>query len=77
VLAAGGNVAVVFRGSLPETFKGYKVVDGDLTDLRFADEKNVVVGLTQKGQAKKDESGFVVEPLVGVPPVGEVDMVLV
>ena len=67
VLAAGGNVAVVFRGMLPSTFKGFKVIDGDLTDLRFTDEKNVVVGLTQKGKAKKDESGFVVEPLVGVP----------
>lgn len=76
VLANGGNVAVVFRGSLPETFNGFKVVDGDLTDLRFADEKNVVVGLTQKGKAKKDESGFVVEPL-GVPLPKEVDLIAV
>lgn len=72
VLSSGGNVAVVFRGSLPETYRGFKVIDGDLTDLRFTDEKNVVVGLTEKGRAKKDESGFVVEPL-GVPPAGEVD----
>lgn len=67
VLALGGNVAVVFRGSLPETFKGFKVIDGDLTDLRFTDEKNVVVGLVEKGRAKKDCSGFVVEPVEGVP----------
>lgn len=63
VLAAGGNVAVVFRGKQPETWKGYKVIDGDETDLRFTDEKNVIVGLTQKGKAKKDASGFVVEPV--------------
>lgn len=67
VLNLGGNVAVVFRSSLPETFKGFRVIDGDLTDLRFTDPKNVIVGLTEKGRAKKDESGFVVEPLVGTP----------
>jgi len=64
VLKSGGNVAVVFRDSLPPTYKGYKVVDGDLSDLRFTDEKNVVVGLTEKGRAKKDETGFVVEPVI-------------
>lgn len=63
VLAAGGNVAVVFRGTQPATFKGFKVIDGDETDLRFTDEKNVIVGLTQKGRAKKDITGFVVEPV--------------
>ena len=62
VLKAGGNVAVVFRGELPETYKGVKVINGDESDLRFIDAKNVVVGLVEKGRAKKDESGFVVEP---------------
>lgn len=61
VLQGGGNVAVVFRGSLPEKWSGYKVVDGDETDLRFRDGSNVIVGLVEKGKAKKDESGFVVE----------------
>jgi len=37
-------------------------VSGDETDLRFLDKKGVVVGLTEKGLAKKDETGFVVEP---------------
>jgi hypothetical protein len=63
-LAAGGNVAVVFstkKGEdLPETWNGYRVIDGDETDLRFLDDKNVVVGLRAKGPAKKDNSGFVV-----------------
>lgn len=59
VLANGGNVAVVFKDKLPETYLGFKVIDGDKTDLRFKDPKNVIVGLTAKGKAKKDTSGFV------------------
>ena len=62
ILELGGNVAVVFRGSLPKKYMGYKVIDGDKTDLRFKDPKGVIVGLVEKGLAKKDETGFVVEP---------------
>ena len=58
----GVNTAVVFRGQLPEKYLGLDVVSGDETDLRFLDKKGVVVGLTEKGLAKKDETGFVVEP---------------
>lgn len=47
VLAKGGNVAVVFD-ELPETYEGYKVINGDESDLRFTDEQNVVVGLKYK-----------------------------
>ena len=60
--SAGGNVAVVFRGHLPSEWKGIKVVDGDVSDLRFQDEQGVIVGLVAKGLGKKDETGFVVEP---------------
>lgn len=60
VLNSGGNVAVVFSSSLPDTFKGFRVIDGDLTDLRYFDPTNVVIGLKAKGDAKKDRSGFVV-----------------
>jgi hypothetical protein len=59
ILAKGFNVAMVFD-KLPKTYKGFKVIDGDENDLRFLDEKNVVVGLKAKGKAKKDNSGFVV-----------------
>ena len=59
VLKNGGNVAVVFRKDLPQNFNGYKVINGDEHDLRYLDEKNVVVGLKAKGKAKKDTSGFV------------------
>ena len=68
VLKAGGNVAVVFRKELPETYKGFKVVSGDEHDLRFLDQKNVVVGLKEKlslnkktGKLDRDTSGFVVD----------------
>jgi len=62
ILDKGGNVAVVFRGELPTSYLGFPVVNGDANDLRFLDPKGVIVGLAEKGLAKKDESGFVVEP---------------
>lgn len=55
------NVAVVFRKTLPDTFLGRKVINGDETDLRFLDETGVIVGLTAKGKARKDQSGFVID----------------
>jgi hypothetical protein len=61
VLEMGGNVAVVFRNQLPQTWKGYEVINGDENDLRFLDKQGVVVGLIEKGMAKKDETGFVQE----------------
>lgn len=60
-LSKGGNVSVVFRKSLPKAWKGFRVIDGDKTDLRFLDPKGVVVGLIAKGKAKGDVSGFVVD----------------
>jgi hypothetical protein len=62
ILAHGGNVAVVFRKEIPTEWRGYKVIDGDLHDLRFLDPQGpVIVGLKAKGKAKKDRSGFVVD----------------
>lgn len=61
VLEMKGNVAVVFRNQLPQTWKGYEVINGDENDLRFLDKQGVVVGLIEKGMAKKDETGFVQE----------------
>ena len=58
----GGNVAVVFRDYLPATWQGIEVIDGDINDLRFLDERGKIVGLKAKGLAKKDETGFVLEP---------------
>ena len=61
IRARGGNVAVVFRRSLPASWHGTPVVNGDKNDLRFLDARGVVVGLVDKGKARKDNSGFVVE----------------
>ena len=60
ILKSGGNVAMVFRKSLPSQYLGAKVVNGDETDLRFLDGAGKIVGLVEKGKAKKDESGFVI-----------------
>ena len=62
ICKSGGNVAVVFRERLPETWLGFEVLNGDENDLRFKDKKGCIVGLIEKGLAKKDETGFVVEP---------------
>ena len=59
-MAAGMNIAAVFD-RLPETYLGVRVIDADVHDLRFLDEKGVVAGLKVKGhRAKKDYSGFVI-----------------
>jgi hypothetical protein len=64
MLKLGGNVAMVFntgkKEDLPETYSGFKVIDGDKSDLRFLDDSNVIVGLRAKGDAKHDTSGFVI-----------------
>lgn len=65
-LRNGVRVAVVFRvnarkknTTLPTTWEGFNVVDGDETDLRFLEPGGVVVGLRAKGGAMKDKTGFV------------------
>lgn len=61
IMACGGNVAMVFRKTLPKSYKGKVVIDGDETDLRFLDPKGVIVGLVAKGVGRKDESGFIID----------------
>ena len=61
VLANRKNVAVVFGDGLPDTFMGYRVIDGTEHDLRHLDPQPVIVGLDPKGKkAKADTRGFVV-----------------
>lgn len=59
VLRMGGTVAVVFE-TLPETWHGFPVLNGDEHDLRHLDAPGHVVGLTPKGAARNDSTGFVV-----------------
>lgn len=68
VLLSGKNVAFVFKGELPKTYRGklrqsYPVIDGDKNDLRFLDRKPVIVGLLAKGKAKNLDihSNFIIE----------------
>lgn len=66
-LANGFRVAVVLSGAgdsvhprpFPRTWNGRRLVDGDVSDLRFLDPPGVYVGLRAKGRAKRDASGFV------------------
>jgi hypothetical protein len=60
ILSKGFNVAMVFD-TLPATYNGYTVIDGDKNDLRFLDEKNVIVGLKYKkmtGKGADNKSAF-------------------
>lgn len=61
ILKLGGNISAVFRNLLPKTFKSFKVIDADNSDLRFKDPLNSICGLLAKGKAKKDFSGFVLD----------------
>lgn len=47
LIKRGINIAVVFS-KLPETYKGYEVINGDLNDLRHTDPYGVVIGLKYK-----------------------------
>ena len=61
---AGFNAAVVFntdKYNLPTEFKNRPVLNGDIHDMRFKDAAGHWVGLSAKGAAKKDTSGFVVQ----------------
>ena len=61
VLFRGGNVAVVFAtDEFPETYLGRPVVSGEVSDYRYGDPRNVVIGLKARGAARRDTSGFVV-----------------
>jgi len=54
-------MSVVFRGEMPETFLGRKVINGDVSDLENLFSGKTIVGLTAKGKAKKSESDFVID----------------
>lgn len=72
LLKSGENIAMVFNvkneNDLPVMYKGYKVINGDLTDYRVADGKGIIVGLKFKRiadqQAQKNviNSCFVIQP---------------
>lgn len=63
--ANGMNFAAVFRNKavvsrvITEGFLGLPVFCGEDSDLRFLDPKGHVIALYAKGNAKRDQSGFV------------------
>jgi hypothetical protein len=57
MLESDVRVAVVFK-KLPETLWGYKVIDGDLYDMRYKDDKDVIIGLKFKQVRKKLKSDY-------------------
>jgi len=61
-LNLGHPVAAVFSGDLPSSYKGYKVVSGDISDIEMINYagQSVWLGLSAKGEAKKDLTGFVI-----------------
>lgn len=72
LLHRGFNVAMVFKvrneKHIPNNFRGYEVINGDITDYRIADKQGIIVGLKWKSiadkQAEKEvlNSCFVVDP---------------
>lgn len=62
-LADGWRVAAVFDVKpgepKPSTWEGFPVTDGDAHDLTFLHPGGIVLGLSAKGRARRDSSGFV------------------
>lgn len=85
VLKRGFNIAMVFNvkdeSQLPATYKGYKVINGDLTDYRIDDGNGIIVGLKWKRIANREaekqvlNSCFVVKPEVEIMNVRELVLV--
>ena len=57
MLNNGVRVAVVFK-KVPDMFWGRKVIDGDAYDMRYYDEKDVIVGLKYKRVRNKLEKEY-------------------
>ena len=72
LLQEGFNVAVVFdvknESELPKEFRGYKVINGDLTDYRISDPKGVIVGLKWKRIGDKQINDYVKQSCFVVKP---------
>ena len=60
-LKLGANVAAVFRENLPNKYLNIPVIDGDKTDIEMLEYRGKILGLSAKGKAKKDMSGFVID----------------
>jgi hypothetical protein len=72
VLAKGYNVAMVFNvkheKDLPAMYKGFKVINGDLTDYRVDDAKGIIIGLKWKRIANRDAEKLVLNSCFVITP---------
>jgi len=85
-LQQGHNVAMVFNvkneKDIPDTYKGYDVINGDITDYRVDDAKGIIVGLKWKRIANRENeqkvlnSCFVVNPETDVTNVRVSELVM-
>jgi hypothetical protein len=77
VLAKGHNVAMVFNvknvADLPAMYKGYKVINGDLTDYRVDDAKGIIVGLKWKRIANRVNETKVLNSCFVINPENNID----
>lgn len=71
-LKRGYNVAMVFNvkheNELPAMYKGYKVINGDLTDYRIDDAKGIIIGLKWKRIADRQAEKLVLNSCFVVNP---------
>jgi len=72
VLEQGHNVAMVFNvkkeTEIPAMYKGYKVINGDITDYRVDDAKGIIVGLKWKRIANRVNEQIVLNSCFVVNP---------
>jgi len=72
VLAKGYNVAMVFnvkhKSDLPKNYKGFTVINGDLTDYRIDDAKGIIVGLKWKRIADRQAEKLVLNSCFVITP---------
>jgi len=72
ILAKGYNVAMVFNvkheKDLPAMYKGFKVINGDLTDYRVDDAKGIIIGLKWKRIANRDAEKLVLNSCFVITP---------
>lgn len=67
LIKKGINVAIVFD-KIPSKYKGYKVIDGDISDTRFLEPHGIIIGLKYKKLTGKNadnsiafDSGFAIK----------------
>ena len=60
----GFRVAVVFENEIPSEWRGIRVINGDLYDMRYHDDPGVIVGLKYKAVRNKrtGNESFIVKP---------------